>query len=160
MNFYQLETGQVIPAALVPLKFPNTSFPPQVTIEHVEGLGLLPIEYDPQPATADGEVVEPGDIRVEDGKAIQGWNVVKLLVKVPEKVTMRQARLALHSSGILPLVQPAIEALQEPAKTTAQIEWDYSSEVFRHKEFVNMLGQQLGLSDEQIDELFIQASTL
>lgn len=79
---------------------------------------------------------------------------------VPEKVTMRQARLALHAAGILSQVQPAIDALPEPSKTAAQIEWDYSSEVFRNREFVNMLGGQLGLTDEHIDDLFIQAATL
>ena len=79
---------------------------------------------------------------------------------VPEKVTMRQARLALHSVGILAQVQPAIDALPEPDRTAAQIEWDYSSEVSRNREFVNMLGGQLGLTGEQIDQLFIQAATL
>lgn len=79
---------------------------------------------------------------------------------VPEKVTMRQARLALHAAGILSQVQPAIDALPDPPKTLAQIEWYYSSEVFRNREFVNMLGSQLGLTDEQIDDLFIQAATL
>lgn len=79
---------------------------------------------------------------------------------VPEKVTMRQARLALHAAGILPQVQPAINALPEPDKTVAQIEWEYSSEVFRNREFINMLGSQLGLTDEQIDQLFIQAAQL
>lgn len=79
---------------------------------------------------------------------------------VPESITMRQARLALHAAGILSQVQPAIDALPDPPKTLAQIEWDYSSEVFRNREFVNMLGSQLGLTDEQIDDLFIQAATL
>ncbi len=79
---------------------------------------------------------------------------------VPDRVTMRQARLALHAAGILPQVQPAISLLPEPSRTVAQIEWDYSSEVFRHREFVNMLGTALGLSQEDIDQLFITADTL
>lgn len=79
---------------------------------------------------------------------------------VPEKVTMRQARLAVHAAGLLPQVQTAIDALPEPSRTAAQIEWDYSSEVFRNREFVNLLGGQLGLTGEQLDELFIQAATL
>lgn len=160
MNFYDINNAQVIPASIVPLRFPNISFPPQITIDLVEGLGLLPIEYDPQPSTADGQAIELGDIRVEGSVAIQGWNVIDIPVYVPEKVTMRQARLALHAAGLLPQVQPAIDSLSEPDRTAAQIEWGYSSEVFRNREFVNMLGSQLGLTDEQIDELFIQAATL
>jgi hypothetical protein len=79
---------------------------------------------------------------------------------IPEKVTMRQARLALHNAGVLSLVQPALDALPEPPRTSAQIEWDHSSEVFRDKPFVNMLGAQLGLNPEQIDQLFLQAAQL
>ena len=79
---------------------------------------------------------------------------------VPEKVTMRQARLALHKAGILSSVQSAIDDLPDPHRTEAQIEWDYSSEMYRHRDFVQMLGSQLGLTEEQIDDLFIQAATL
>lgn len=79
---------------------------------------------------------------------------------VPESVTMRQARLALLGAGILDQVLPAIDSLPEPPRSAAQIEWDYSSEVFRHREFVNMLGTALGLSQEDIDQLFITAATL
>jgi len=78
----------------------------------------------------------------------------------PQKVTMRQARLALHSAGFLEGVEAAINALPEPPRTAARIEWEFSSEVHRHKEFVLMLADALGLTSEQIDTLFIEAETL
>lgn len=79
---------------------------------------------------------------------------------VPQSVTMRQARLALLSIGLLEQVDAAIDALDEPTRTTAKIEWDYSSEVHRNKPFVNILGSALGLDDEAIDELFITAAAI
>jgi hypothetical protein len=81
-------------------------------------------------------------------------------VAVPVSVTMRQARLALHSAGLLSQVEAAIDALPEPPRTEARIEWDFSSEVFRERDFVKMLGASLGLTSEQMDELFITAATL
>lgn len=57
---------------------PDISFPPVITAEHVEELGYLPIEYDDQPELGPNEAAEPGEIRIEDGRAIQGWKVVQL----------------------------------------------------------------------------------
>lgn len=79
---------------------------------------------------------------------------------VPQIVTMRQARLALLGAGLLAQVDAAIEALPEPQKSAARIEWDYSSEVHRSRAFVQQLGHALGLTDEQLDDLFTQAATL
>lgn len=78
----------------------------------------------------------------------------------PAKVTMRQARLALSAAGILPQVDAAINALEEPQISVARIEWDYSQEVQRDRELVQLLGPALGLSDEQLDDLFREAATL
>lgn len=79
---------------------------------------------------------------------------------VPRIVTMRQARLALLGAGLLQQVDQAISALPEPQQSAARIEWDYSSEVHRDRAFVQQLGQALGLSEEQLDALFIQAAAL
>lgn len=79
---------------------------------------------------------------------------------VPQVVTMRQARLALLGAGLLQQVDQAINVLPEPQQSAARIEWDYSSEVHRDRDFVQQLGQALGLSDEQLDALFIQAAAL
>lgn len=79
---------------------------------------------------------------------------------VPQSVTMRQARLALLSIGMLQAVDMAIDALPEPQRTAARIEWEYSQEVERNKEFVLLLAPALGLTDEQLDDLFRVAVTL
>lgn len=80
--------------------------------------------------------------------------------RVPSEVTMRQARLALHQAGFLPTVESAINAMPEPPRTAARIEWDYSNAIQRDNQFVAQLGAILGLTSTQLDELFIQAAGL
>lgn len=81
-------------------------------------------------------------------------------VQVPSEVTMRQARLALHQAGFLSTVEAAINAMPEPPRTAARIEWDYSNAIQRDNQFVSQLGAILGLSSSQLDELFILAAGL
>ena len=79
---------------------------------------------------------------------------------VPQEVTMRQARLALHAAGKLSAVNAAIATLPDPPKTAALIEWEYSSTVRRDSQFVAMLGPVLGLDAAALDALFIAAAKL
>ena len=79
---------------------------------------------------------------------------------VPQEITMRQARLVLLEHDLLANVQVAINSLPEPNKTKAQIEWDYSSVLQRNNLFVTLLGTALGLTDVDIDNLFIEGSTM
>lgn len=79
---------------------------------------------------------------------------------VPQEITMRQARLALLDIGLLDNVTVVINSLPEPDKTKAQIEWEYSNALQRDNPFVTILGNALGLSSDDIDNLFITASGL
>lgn len=79
---------------------------------------------------------------------------------VPQSVTMRQARLALLSMGLLSAVDGAIDGMAEPTKSAARVEWEYSGEVQRSKGLVLSLGSELGLNDAQLDALFVTAATL
>lgn len=95
-----------------------------------------------------------------------GWEVrtgehyVSDVQPVPQEVTMRQARLALHAAGKLTAVNGGIAALPDPPKTAALIEWEYSSTVRRDSQFVALLGPALGLDAAGLDALFIAAAKL
>lgn len=78
----------------------------------------------------------------------------------PTRVTMRQARLALLEIGKLFDVMEVINKLPEPPRTAATIEWDYAYEVQRSSPLIAMLAPKLGLTDEDVDELFNRASVL
>ena len=75
---------------------------------------------------------------------------------IPQSVSMRQARLALLGAGLLDLVEAAIAA----AGPAAKIEWDYATEVQPSAGLVPTMATALGLTDAQIDALFVTAATL
>ena len=80
---------------------------------------------------------------------------------VPQTVTMRQGRLALHAAGLLEHVDAAIEAIPGPAqRKAAEIEWEFAQQFDRKWPLVAALAHQLSLSEEQLDEMFRQAATL
>ena len=81
------------------------------------------------------------------------------IVVVPSAVTMRQARLALLGAGLLDDVDAAIASIPDATtRKAAQIEWEFSNEVQRFNSFTSMLGGGLGLTAEQVDQLFVQAA--
>jgi hypothetical protein len=80
---------------------------------------------------------------------------------VPETVTARQARLALLRAGLLDSVDAALAALPDPQeRRAAQIEWEYATEIRRDSPLIAALAPLLGLTDEQVDDLFRAAAGL
>ncbi len=79
---------------------------------------------------------------------------------VPSVVTMRQARLALLAAGHIPAITAIIAGMSTPQKEQAQIEWEFSQEVSRNYGLVVSLIPALGLTAEQVDQLFITAAGL
>jgi hypothetical protein len=80
---------------------------------------------------------------------------------VPQAVTRRQAKQALLLAGVLAQVQPAIDAITDSAaRAMVQIEWDDSQVFERNRPALIGLAGALGMSPEQLDQLFITASGL
>jgi hypothetical protein len=79
---------------------------------------------------------------------------------IPQSVTMAQARLALLEAGLLDQVGTTIAAMPAQDRKRAEIEWEYRDIVRRDSHLVLALGPALGLSDTDIDSLFIHADTL
>ena len=77
-------------------------------------------------------------------------------VIIPSAVTMRQARLALLQSDLLSQVNTAVAAADEATKIT----WEFSTEVQRGNALVATLTVALGLTEQQVDDLFVLAATL
>lgn len=73
-----------------------------------------------------------------------------------EQVTMRQARLAMLQAGLLSAVNAAVAAADEATR----IEWEFSNWVERDNALVSTLASALGLTDQQLDDLFALAATL
>lgn len=79
---------------------------------------------------------------------------------VPQAVTMRQARLALYGAGLLATVNSAIAGMTGAQGEAARIEWEFSSEVKRNQPLVMALAPVLGMTQAQLDQLFITAAGL
>lgn len=74
---------------------------------------------------------------------------------VPTTISPRQARLALYGAGLLDSVEAAVATNKE-----YQIFWEYSLEIKRDDAILNAMAISLGLTERQVDDLFIAASKL
>lgn len=81
-------------------------------------------------------------------------------VPTPSSITMRQARLALLAAGKLAGVDAAIDALPEPHRSAARIEWEYANSVERNSDLTLMMGAALELDGSAIDAIFVVAAGL
>jgi len=77
---------------------------------------------------------------------------------LPQTVTMRQARLALLEAGLLASVEAAIASMTGTEGEAARIEWEYATELRRDHPLVVSLVPALGLTDAQLDALFLSAA--
>lgn len=93
---------------------------------------------------------------------LPGFIVPEADFAVPQTITATQIRLWLFRNGVtLEAVQAAIEAIpDETARGETRIQWEYAPYVERTHPFINSLGASLGLTGEQIDRAFIEASRL
>lgn len=79
---------------------------------------------------------------------------------VPQTVTMAQAQLALLNAGLLAQIEAGINNLPESMKQTVLIAWQKSPHVSRQGNLVNLLATDFGLTEKQLDELFIAAAKI
>ncbi len=119
-------------------------------------LSIVPF-FDPENPIQDNTYGVPDDVQV-------GWIKVggvfvppppKPVTTVPQRVEMAQARLALHESGYLSVVETAMAAMPKDA----QIEWEFRTSVNRQSPLVAAMASLLQLTDAQMDELFVLAAT-
>jgi hypothetical protein len=86
---------------------------------------------------------------------------------VPREVTMRQARTVLlmtphpTAGNMLAAVNAALAGIADPVQRgLAELEWEYSSVVQRDRGMVVQLAAGLGLTSQQLDQLFIAAAQI
>lgn len=79
---------------------------------------------------------------------------------VPLSVTMVQAQLALLGAGLLDKVSEAIAAIPGDEGRAARITWDKAVAVERGHPLIKAMQGALGMSDADIDALFVAAGKL
>lgn len=100
-------------------------------------------------------------IEGDDAQAIAEWvaNYIPpdpIPAPIPHVVSIRQAKMALHTANLLDDIDAAVMATGR----LAQIEWEYATEVRRNHPLIAMIQVAKGLTDEEIDTLFVSASLL
>lgn len=76
-------------------------------------------------------------------------------------VTPRQIRQAFIIAGLMTeTIESAFNALPEPIKSFAQVEWEYSLSFKRRRPLVIQVGQMMGWTEKQLDDLWIMAGKL
>ena len=117
---------------------------------------------------ADGESVPEGwsEITEQDYNALIQLHCSAVaainasIVPVPEEVLLWQLRAAVSLAGKKEAVDSVIALLSEPAKTVATQKWEYGNTARRNSPLTIQLGEAVGLTPAQIDDVFRTAASL
>ena len=82
------------------------------------------------------------------------------VVIVPQEVQLWRARVVLKLLGMEQVIEIALNSLEEPTKTGALYIWQFGTTVERNSQTVLLLQTVLGLTDSQVDDIFIQAEAI
>lgn len=77
-----------------------------------------------------------------------------------EEIPTWRLRAVCELLGLKPQIDAAIAALPNPDKTIAYNAWEYGNTTSRLSPFVLGVQQVLGLTDQQVDDIFVQAKNI
>lgn len=80
--------------------------------------------------------------------------------QVSDEVQLWRIRTILKVLGMEQVIEIALNSLEEPQKTGALYIWNYGTTVERASQTVQLLQSVLGLTDAQVDDIFIQAQAI
>lgn len=110
-------------------------------------------------ATSNGNIPFTAQEEVDADTQEASWLAAapeRLKALTPKSVSMRQAELALLAADLLDDVEDLVSMLPR----AAQIEWRRAGSVERQHPLIAVMQQATGMTDAQIDQLFIAASVL
>ena len=160
-------TNELIEDGEVSLMFANISFPNGVLDESfLAKQNIVKVEYEAQP------VIDDFTQKVEQDKLAtleNGIYTIKYRVlpktedeiieyrksQVPQSITPLQAKLQLLKLGLLDEVEALVAG-----DRTSQLYWEYASVIERDNAILLLMANSIGLTSEQVDEMFIAASKL
>ena len=106
-----------------------------------------------------GEWVDVTGLPVGPGSRLVSGAWLPALPASQQTITSRQGKRALVAADLYQPALTALNALPEPAKTLAMIDWDAPTWQRSDQTLAAMAGA-LGLTDAQLDALFTQAASL
>ena len=160
-------TNELIEDNNVVLMFANVSFPNGVLDEaFLAKQNIVKVEYEAQPVIDDfTQKVEQDKLAtLENGVYIIKYRILPKTEdeiveyrksQVPRSITPLQSKLQLLEVGLLDEVEAMVSADKK-----VQLYWEYASVIERDNEVLLLMATQLGLTEDMLDELFINASKL
>ena len=160
-------TNEFIEDSEVRLMFANVSFPNGVLDEiFLAENDIVKVEYEPQPTIDEWtqKVEQDKSATLENGRYIIKYRVLHKTEteiieyrksQVPQSITPLQAKLQLLKIGLLDEVEALVTG-----DRTAQLYWEYASVIERDNAVLLLMANSIGLTSEQVDEMFISASKL
>lgn len=124
---------------------------------HFEGIGVVPFCASQDDVEQIGRELYARAMYGEFGTIAP---YIPPLPTIPQSITPRQGKLALLDAGMYSAVTAAIEAMGGGAGIRAKITWESATEFRRNDPVLCSLAASLGLTDAQIDQLFIHGATL
>lgn len=115
---------------------------------------ILPIE-EASPAP-EGQTITGKSLSLVDGNVVEYATYSPVVIEVPERISMMQARMVLLNAGLLDEVQTFVAS----APTAVQIYWEYASHIHRDHEVVVAIGEELSLNSDALDALFIAGALI
>jgi hypothetical protein len=91
---------------------------------------------------------------------VNGTDLPPMPARVPREIANWRARAVLELAGLLPTVDAAIAGMTGPEGTVVRNAWQSGAPLARRGPTVSGLAPALGLSEEQVDQMFIQAESL
>ena len=98
----------------------------------------------------------PSETLVNGNWVIQTIDPSTLPPSVPTSVTARQVRLLLLQNNLL----DDVEALIQTQDQSVKIQWEYATQFERNDPLLNQMAETLNISQEELDQFFIDASAL
>ena len=165
MMFAKIENGVVVSypynIGMVRSDYPGTSFPSDLESCDLSEFGVFPVDETSKPSAASGDIAVEDTPVLVSGVWTQQW-VVRAMTNeerkalVPSVVSPRQIRKALRLAGI----RPAVDAYLANADEETVEDWEYAVFIGRDNALMNTAAAALGMTEQQLDDLFILADGL
>jgi len=186
MKYRNKKDGSLVNKSQLKAENRKVSLPKVWTAATLEFLGVDPVLNSPKPEAGDYEVVIADGAVQDNGNWIEAWKVVPMFVKTDEATVAQQKaeydanqllqkrqrlsatnenlRLQLDQIGVYGVMNAAVATLDAKADfagvdvTPYAIHWGFATTINRLDEWVVEVAEAAGITDEQLDTLFENAS--
>jgi len=102
----------------------------------------------------EGTVTSTAEEQYNSAKAVEEK------ARLPQEASPMRLRLALLELDLLDTVMGYYNSYEDPIKTKIAIYWEYSDLINKHHPIVQKMAEDVELTEEQVDEIFITANSI